>query len=142
MQHTNYKWLKEPEKYYPEPKTLRNIIEWHCALASKSNTNFDYDLLVRYEEDYFIQLGYKYVKLIECAMLIGRELYYKKLHGYSEYEDELGKYDIRDLASWCKVFDVPETIEEGGNLVMAVEYTLSKIPVFLETYIKAVELLA
>lgn len=162
MQYTDDKWLKEPHKYYPEPKTLLNVMKWHCAimeLYSKAYheinedkyddlgvaclsdlvTSPEVDALFDRDEKYMLSLGYDNIKRIEAAMLIGREMFYTKRCGFSEYDEEMEKYSLRDLDKWCEVFEVPLSIAEGGDLGLATEYTLSKKPIFLQTYIKAVE---
>ncbi|MCR5234548.1 MAG: hypothetical protein K6E53_11700 [Lachnospiraceae bacterium] len=161
MKDTTYLWLEEPETYYPEPKTIRNIIKWHIVLAdrveamsradrpksdikglvamSSIKISPETDRMFNREVEYFHTLGYTNVALIEAAMLLGRELYYWNRTGCTEYEEEIKEIGLRDLHKWMEVFEIPPTIETGGNLEQAVEYTLSKITPFLQTYIDYIE---
>ena len=161
MQYINNKWLTEPDKYYPEPKTICNAIKWHIALADKAeqmNREINHkaykeilinagalkptpeaDKLIYRDQQYIASLGYENVALIEAAMLLGRELYYMSRNGYSDYDEEIESIGIRDLKKWMEVFEVPPTIEAGGNLAEAVEYTLSKRTMFLQAFIDSLE---
>lgn len=151
-------WLKEPEKYYPEPTTILNIIKWHCALGKKYNDLFKKDNkgraklgymsdvqepftywdMERRDEQYLMSLGYDAARKIEAALMLGIEIYFKKKPERSEYEEEFKKYSIRDLDSWAKIFRIPE-LKDGGDLRQAVEYTASKRHIYLQAYVDAVE---
>ncbi len=156
------KWLKEPGKYYPEHKTIIDCIKWHLALKGIYSRLFHevnseaYDVagvaclsdlktspeiisLIRRDREYISSLGYAFVAKFETAMMIGRELWYKNRNGYTDYDEELSKIELTDLDEWMKVFHIPATVEEGGNIFLAVEYTLGKRPEFLRLYVEALE---
>lgn len=162
IQYIDYKWLDHPEQFYPEPRTIVNCIKWHIALTHKEsalrkeankhlqgksfyclgnlNDSPEADAMYIRDMQFISSLGYINVARMEAAMQIGRELYYKKHHtGYSEYDEELSKYKLSDLDTWMKVFDIPPSIAEGGNIEAATEYTLGKIPDFLQAYVDALE---
>lgn len=162
MQYISYKWLEEPEKYFPEPKTIVNYIKWHIALYKKAHeinreinheaykkelvcladiiSSPEAESLRKRDYEYISNLGYENVARIEAAMLIGRELWYKNRNaGYSDYDEELREYKLSDLDAWMKVFDIPPSIAAGGDNNAATEYTLSKRPDFLQTYIDSLE---
>lgn len=161
MEYISYKWLDEPEKYYPEPKTIANCIKWHIAISNKAEkihqeinedvykemfidvsklkNSPEADALLERDQEYICSLGYTNVALIEAAMLLGRELFYKNRNGFSDYDEEINDIGVRDLSKWLDVFDIPESIETGGDLVSAVEYTLSKRTCFLQAYINELE---
>ena len=154
-------WQQHPELYYPEPKTIINCIKWHIALAGMADKAFreankeaysmdipsvsdfkssaEADALYKRDEEYFEALGYKNVALVESAMMLGRELWYKNRNSFSDYDDEIKSIGILDLHAWLDVFEIPPSIEEGGNLKRAIEYTLGKNTEFLQAYIDAYE---
>lgn len=165
MQYIDYKWLEHPEQYYPEPKTIINVMKWHVSLERligrknkeldtdsyedgyrlrcmsdfKSSREID-DLYLR-DEIFIKSLGYKNVALCEVCMLIGRDLWYRRRNGTAAcVEDELlDTIDIRDLKKWAEIYDVPLSVETGGEINAAYEYTFGKIPDFMAAYIDAVE---
>ena len=155
------KWLQHPELYYPEPKTIINCIKWHIAVSDKASKIFreankdaysmdipsvsdfkrspEADALYKRDREYFETLGYQNIALIESAMMLGRELWYKNRNSHSDYDKEIRRIGILDLHAWLDVFDIPPTIADGRNLKMAIEYTLSKNTEFLQAYIDAYE---
>ncbi len=156
------KWITEPERFTPEHKTIIDCIKWHLAIKNKYSTLFQelnsdtYDedgvaclgdlkttseimFLICRDKEYISRLGYINVARIEAAMMYGRELWYKNRNGYTDYDEELSKIEISDLTRWMKVFHIPPTIEEGGNVERAVEYTLAKRGEFLQLYVDAYE---
>ena len=163
MEHLSYKWLEEPEKFYPEPKTLVNVIKWHIAIkriSAKLSHEVNKDAYDEYriaclsdikttpemkalrsrDIEFGSSLEYEIVARIEAAMMIGRELWYKKRNvGYTDYDEELSKYKLSDLDAWMKVFAIPPSIAAGGNIEAATEYTLGKRADFLQTYIDSLE---
>lgn len=161
MNYISDKWLQHPELFYPDPMTIINVIKWHIAIADKAHKAFreankeayakdipcmsdfkksaEADALYKRDQEYIEALGYQNIVLIESAMMLGRELWYKQHNGHTDYERELKNIGISNLKSWADVFDIPPTIEEGGNLKMAIEYTLGKNTEFLQAYIDAYE---
>lgn len=155
------KWLQHPELFYPEPMTIINVIKWHIAIADKAHKAFreankeayakniphmsdfkrstEADALFKRDRAFFEVLGYQNMVLAEAAMMLGRELWYKNRNSYSDYEKEIKRIGVHNLHAWIDVFDIPPTIEEGGNLKMAIEYTLGKNTEFLQAYIDAYE---
>ncbi len=156
------KWLSEPETYYPEPQTIPNMIRWHIAITHKVyslnreinksiydtgdhmpclsdfRTSKQANALFKRDMDFFSSLGYQNIARCEAAMMLGRELFYRECNkGYSEYDDEIRDIDLNDLDKWMEVFKIPPTIEAGGNINAAVEYTFGKIPDFLQAYVDA-----
>lgn len=155
-------WLTAPDKYYPEHKTIIDCIKWHLALKGMYSSLFHevnseaYDVagvaclsdlktspeiisLIRRDREYISSLGYINVARIEAAMMIGRELWYKARNGCTDYDEELSEIKLSDLDEWMKVFYIPPSIEAGGNIGLAVEYTLGKRPEFLRLYVEALE---
>lgn len=156
------KWLEEPETYYPDPVTLQNVLRWHVALMGKIDQirkadrpskgqkvmlipmsevtcSSDADKLYDRDRAFIRSLGYDAVAKIEAAMMLGRELYYRNRNGYSDYEQEIQDIGLENLEQWMDVFDIPASVDKGGNINLAIEYTLSKIPVFLQCYVTAIE---
>ena len=154
-------WIDRPDMYYPKPLTIINVIKWHIAVSNKAGKAFreankeaynkeipsmsdfkrshEADSLYKRDKEYFEALGYQNIALIESAMLLGRELWYKNRTGCSDYENEIKDIGIKDLHTWLDVFEIPPSIEEGGNLKRAIEYTLGKNTEFLQAYIDAYE---
>ena len=155
------KWMEQPERFFPAPKTIVNCIKWHIVLSDKANKihrevnreayektficltdlkpSPESDKLIDRDREYISSLVYQNVVLTEAAMLLGRELWIQKRRGSSEFDDELEQISLRDLAKWAEIFDVPLTIEAGGNLELAVEYTLGKKCEYLQCYVNALE---
>ncbi len=155
------KWLSEPEIYYPEPQTILNVLRWHIAIMRKVNsmnseinkdkctgnqmmclteyrTSRQAAALFKRDRFFLGGIGYQNIARCEAAMMLGRELYYREHNkGYSEYDDEIRDIDLNDLDKWMEVFEIPPTIEAGGNINVAVEYTFGKIPDFLQAYVDA-----
>lgn len=154
------RWLENPESYYPNDSSIDKAIAWYVALREKIRTLYNelnpiregelilrlsdfkstpkLDEMLRRGRDYLSSLGYDIVALIETAMLIGRELWFKKRCHYSDYSAELDSIGLKDLRRWAEVFEVPLSEEAGGNLDMAVEYTTSKRIDFLREYLTAI----
>lgn len=159
MEYVNSKWLQHPELYYPEPMTIINVIKWHIAISDKAGKAFyeinkeaygkdipcmseikrspEAEALYKRDKEYIESLGYQNIVLIQVAMMVGRELWYKQHTGHTDYENELAHIGIDNLSAWLDVFDIPRTLQEGGNLSTALDYTLGKITEFLQTYIDA-----
>ena len=158
------RWMEQPDKYIPKKLTIMNVIKWHLSLCSlmqsasrKGNspcykedlldipTLADFedvpecDSLLQRDRALFMRLGYRNVALIETCMLIGRELWYQNYNDSSQYNEELAEIDITDLDRWMQIFEIPLSISKGGNLSLATEYTISKIPEFLQSYIDKVD---
>ena len=158
-------WLEHPELYYPTPVTIVNVMRWHVALmqlAGQKNrelnahlykkgelciirmfeykTSDEIEGLYRRDREYMQSLGYYYVAMIETCMLIGRDLWYRKRNGHAACVDNktLDTISIRDLEQWAKIYEVPLSNSEGGNLDRAIEYTFGKIWQFMNAYIEAV----
>ncbi len=155
-------FLQHPEECFPEDNRIMDAIKWHLALMelidrkrSELNPNLHRsgqpvpmgeikisdeirDLITR-DRSFFSMMQYEEMALIEAAMMIGRELWYRKHHGFSDYDPELASTDLTDLDGWAEVFSIPLTEADGGNLTAAVDYTLSKRTDFLRSYVDAVE---
>lgn len=165
----NSRWLEHPELYYPEPLTLRNCMRWHLALDEiaedayrKTNSHLyddedgdgiprlhamseyksspEADALWDRDKEFFFSLGYINVALIETAILIGREFWYKQHSGRTACIPDryLKTVDIKDLKKWAEIFDVPLTEQEGGNIEMAYEYAFGKRREFLQMYLDCI----
>jgi len=162
LKYIDYKWLEEPEKFFPEPKTIVNCIKWHISLINKERAirkevnkhlqgkafycladlkdSPEADAMFVRDMQFISSLGYINVARIEAAMMIGRELWYKNRNkGYTDYKKELSEIKLSDLDAWIEVFDIPASIAEGGNVHLATEYTLGKRVDFLKAYIDALE---
>lgn len=165
MDINNIKWMQHPEQYYPEPKTLVNCMKWHIALMKRiserhrvinprqdedipklkdmADIKSDNESRMMQDRDraFFEGLGYTNVAFIETAILIGRDLWYRNRNGSAAcVEDKtLDEVDIRDLKQWADIYDVPLTIQDGGNIRAAYEYAFIKNRDFLQCYIDRLE---
>jgi len=162
----NSRWIEHPELYYPEPITLSNCMRWHLALDKIASDEYRATNSHLYEDkneagvprlhalsefrhsteakalqdrdkEFFMSLGYVNVALIETAILIGREFWYKRRTGRTANIPDrlLRTVDIRDLKRWAEIFDIPLTEQEGGNIKLAYEYAFWKRSEFLQMYL-------
>ena len=160
------KWIDHPELYYPEPVTLRNCMRWHLALdeliddayrianaqiygdqdsessprlhaLSEFKTSSSGERLRDRDRQFFLSLGYVNVALIETAILIGRELWYKDHSGTTATipDKYLRTISIRDLRKWAAIFDIPLVEKKENDIRRAYDYAFSKNSKFLRAYI-------
>lgn len=156
-------WEERPDLYEPKPRTVLNIMRWHVAIHKLIDQAYDEanphlrgkvfypmgqlkesdraDELYRRDRDFMYSLEYENFRLVEAAVLVGRDYWYKELTGAPAVAScqKMGRTSVFDLESWAKYYDIPPDTKHGGHLRNAIEYTTDKRSEIWEAYIKAAE---
>jgi len=111
---------------------ITSAAEWESA-----KTDPELDAMQERDRDFILGLGYTNVALIEAAILVGRDIWYKNHRGHAACieDDLLDQISLSDVIQWAAVYNVPLTEREGGNLARAYEYAFGKNIEFLQSYV-------
>ena len=134
-------WQERPDKYDPEPLTILNVMRWQTAINAMIEKTYNRaGDLYRRNYDFMAALGYKNIRLVEAAAMLGRDYWHMNTGAPTiASRGKMANTSILSLEEWAKYYKIPVNAESGEDLQRAIDYITETRRGMLEAYIKAAE---